>query len=96
MNPQIDVPLIDQLDFIDDRPLIEVLIFVPNGEYVPNYGSDPSPKEIRRRCLAIQEGWDETTERQRRTGSGDEVPFVIPIVRITETEFDNHQVMRLT
>ncbi len=28
--------------------------------------SDPTPEQIRERCLAIQAGWDEATEERRK------------------------------
>jgi hypothetical protein len=34
---------------------------------------DPSPEEIRRRCLEIQRGWNGVTERSRRVTHSPEV-----------------------
>jgi hypothetical protein len=45
----------------------------PNKQRRPK---DPSPEEIRRRCLEIQRGWNGVTERSRRVchSPGVEIP----------------------
>lgn len=41
---------------------------------------DPTPAEIAERAAAIRDSWDESTERQRRTGSSIEEIWTVPEV----------------
>ena len=50
-------------------PLFSQLTFYP-VDWEPDYGDDPSPEEIRKRCLEVQATWDEATERSRREWDG--------------------------
>lgn len=48
------------------------------GQQDPN--GAPTPEEIAARCRKIQDGWSESAERQRRTGSGKKKPYELPMV----------------
>lgn len=40
--------------------------------------SPPTPAEILAGCKRIQDSWDRQTERSRRTGSAEFVPYELP------------------
>ena len=69
IEPLLEIPLIDQLEF---------RLTPPKQEQVPD--GDPTPEEVAKMMEEIRSGWTSTIEAKRRYNAEDDRRYDIPIV----------------